>query len=103
MNVINIINEEVNNWVLNESTWYHGTPDVRDVDKVGSFSEKTGSADYITDPQKYNEIQAGLKKARVDGNDDEYFRLIDIAGTLHANMEYKIPIFFTDKHNVART
>ena len=107
MNLNKIINSVINEIFepnLNESgVWYHGSPDVANMGDGGTFTPRTGVVDYITDPKKWNEVQAGMKQARSDGNDDEYWRLIDIAGKLKGKMNYQKPIFFTNNINVART
>jgi len=104
MNVINIIKEEVNNFVLGEGkTWYHGTPDVRDLNKSGGFVPKTDNTDYIPEYQKWNQVQAEMQQARAQGDEDRYFELLDLAGTLRKSYTYKKPIFFTDNSRVAST
>ena len=105
MNPIDIINEEVSNFVLNESgIWYHGTPDVRDINKSGGFVSKTDTTDYVPDPQKWNQVQDALQTVRSQsGTNDEYFKLLNQAGKLRKNLTYKKPIFFTNNHRVAST
>ena len=103
MNIINIINEEVNKIILNEeSVWYHGTPDVRDINN-GGFISKTDTTDYVPDPQKWHELQNQMQDARASSDEDLYFKLLDQAGTLRKNLTYKKPIFFTDNYRVAST
>jgi len=104
MKVIDIINEEINNFVLNEQDiWYHGTPDSRELKQSGSFVDKTNTTDYITDPEKWNELQAEMQAARVSSNEDLYFELLDQAGALRKTMTYKKPIYFTKNRGVAST
>jgi len=103
MNIINIINEEVNKIILNEeSVWYHGTPDVRDINN-GGFISKTDTTDYVPDPAKWNQVQSEMQAARQAGDEKQYFELLDVAGTLRKNLTYKKPIFFTDNYRVAST
>jgi len=104
MNVIKIIKEEVNNFVLGEGkTWYHGTPDVRDLNRSGGFVPKTDTTEYFPEYQKWNQVQADMKQARAQGDEDRYFELLDLAGTFRKDFKYKKPIFFTDNASVART
>jgi hypothetical protein len=102
MNIVNIINEVIAEVVQNK-VWYHGTPDIRDIKRAGNFVPRTAMASYITDPQKWNELQTGMQKAREAGDEKLYFELLKDAGTLHGRMEFKKPIFFTDNYGVANT
>ena len=104
MNVIDIINEEVNNFLLGEQqVWYHGTPDVRGVEQIGSFTPKTETTTYISDPKKWNELQNQMQDARASSDEDLYFQLLDQAGALRKSMTYKKPIYFTKNRAVAST
>jgi len=104
MNIIKIIKEEVNNFVLGEGkTWYHGTPDVRDLNRSGGFVPKTDTTDYIPEYDKWNQVQAEMQQARAQGDEDRYFELLDLAGSLRKSFTYKKPIFFTDNSRVAST
>jgi hypothetical protein len=96
MNVIQIINEEI-------KQWYHGTPDVRDIRSAGSFSPRTDTTTFINDPQKYDEIQAEMTKARASGNEKLYMDLHKQLSPLVQDMTYKKPIYFTGNRDVART
>jgi hypothetical protein len=96
MNIIEIINEEIKNW-------YHGTPDVRDIQKVGAFSPRTNTTTYVTDPQEWNKVQTEMQKAREMGNDDLYHELLHRSGELVKDLTYKKPIYFTGNAGVART
>jgi len=104
MNVIDIINEVVNNFLLGEQqVWYHGTPDVRGVEQIGSFTPKTETTTYISDPKKWNELQNQMQDARASSDEDLYFQLLDQAGALRKSMTYKKPIYFTKNRAVAST
>ena len=92
----NLINESKN-------VWYHGTPDVRGLEKEGGFSERTLDAQYIDDMEAYHKIQAGLTTARDSGDDNEYHRLLDMVPKLKKTFTIRKPIFITDKYNVAKT
>jgi len=102
--LFNIIKEEVyNNIDESNDYWYHGTPDNRELMKVGSFTEKTGIADYVSNPQKYFELQKQMKQARENGDDNLYMSALNQVGDLNKKVKYKKPIFFTDKRSVANT
>jgi len=91
-----IIDEEIKNW-------YHGTPDVRDIRQTGAFTPRTATTTYLTDPQKYDEIQAEMSKARSEGNDNLYHELSHQLSPLVKELTYKKPIYFTGNRGVART
>lgn len=104
MKLVNIINEVISEFILNEeSIWYHGTPDVRELRQAGSFLPKTNTTDYISNPEKWNELQNAMQDAKSSGNDDLYFKLLDQAGELRKTLTYKKPIYFTANHSVATT
>jgi hypothetical protein len=90
---------------LNEDNlWYHGTPDVRGVEQTGSFVPKTDTTTYVSDPKKWNELQAAMQTVRSQsGTNDEYFKLLDQAAELRKSMTYKKPIYFTKNRAVAST
>jgi hypothetical protein len=83
--------------------WYHGTPDVREIEKEGGFTQRTNSVEYVADPDKYNEIQNKLRQARTNGDDDLYHALIKMVPELKVRYTINKPIFLTNKLNVANT
>jgi hypothetical protein len=105
MKLINIINEVIEEVLLNESSiWYHGTPDVRELKRSGSFLPKTDNTEYVSDPQKWNELQAAMQVVRQKyGTNDQYFNLLNQAAELRKPMTYKKPIYFTANRAVANT
>jgi len=90
---------------LNESTyvWYHGTPDVRDLESDGGFTERSITAEYIEDLDKYNEIQRQLDIARENDDDGAYHKYIAMVGPLRKKFTIRKPIFLTNVHSVAKT
>lgn len=102
MKIINIVKEEISNYFINESTWYHGTPDNREYKKTG-FQERIGNATIITDPEKDTELQAQMNAARKSGDEDMYFKLLDEKGKLMKNISYKKPIYFSNDTSVAKS
>lgn len=85
-----------------KENWYHGTPDVRNIKKAGGFEDRTISVSYISNPDKWQEIQNTIAEVR-DSNRDEYFRLLDIAGDLRKHITIPSPIFLTNNYGVAKT
>ena len=59
------------------SVWYHGTPDSRELEKAGGFSERKISVEYVKDINAFNEIQLKLKNTREAGEMDKYHQLLD--------------------------
>jgi len=83
---------------------YHGSPDIRQVQASGGFEPRTTNAGYLTDPDRYAQIQAEMGAERAaNGTSARYFELLDEAGTLNQNLERPRPIYLTDKQSVART
>ena len=102
MKIIDIIKEEVNN-LYEESIWYHGTPDNRELKQTGGFTQRTNTTDYISDPKRWRELQNEMQIARNTGKEDLHFDLLDQAGKLRKQMTYNKPIYFTDNQGVANT
>jgi hypothetical protein len=88
--------------MLNES-WYHGTPDAREVEKEGGFTHKTIKVDYVLDPDGLKEIQRQMDLARKESNDDTYWELLNKVPDFKEEYVYRKPIFLTDKYSVAKT
>jgi hypothetical protein len=87
---------------LNES-WYHGTPDSREVEKGGGFESRTLQAEYINDLGGYSELMLSMKNAREEGDEELYFKLLDKVSDYKETYTYNKPIFLTDKYSVAKT
>jgi hypothetical protein len=83
--------------------WYHGTPDVRELEKEGGFTAKSTNVDYISDMPKFRELENLLDNARTSGNNDEYNRLIKEVPKLKNTFTLRKPIFLTNVNSVART
>jgi hypothetical protein len=88
--------------ILNES-WYHGTPDAREIEKIGGFTHKTMMVDYVTDPNGLKELQFNMKNARESGDMDLYHKLLNKVSDYKKDFTYKKPLFLSDKHSVAKT
>tara|TARA_R110000851_G_scaffold119780_5_gene247749 strand:+ start:20069 stop:21289 length:1221 start_codon:yes stop_codon:yes gene_type:complete len=85
------------------SIWYHGTPDVRDLEKEGGFIHKTISTRYIKDLDTYYQLQSKMKEAREEGNEDAYHNYLDLVGKTYGEFKMRKPIFLSNDSSVART
>lgn len=92
---------------LNKNTdnnyWYHGTPDVSELEKEGGFTQKYLNINYVEDIDIWNKKQEELKKARENGNDSEYFKLLDSVSDLIKTEKIRKPIFLTNDYLTAKT
>jgi len=86
-----------------EDVWYHGTPDVRDIEKEGGFTQKHINIDYVEDIDEWNRRQNLLKTARESGDENQYFKILDTIGELRKNAKIRKPIFLTNVYSVAKT
>lgn len=82
--------------------WYHGTPDVRNIRKQGGFEKRTTTVSYISDPEKWKELQKEMAKKRETDMKD-YAKLIDEVSDLRKTITIPSPIFLTNKYIVAKT
>jgi len=82
--------------------WYHGTPDVRELEKQG-FISRNQTVDYIKNLEGYYSIQNKIKKARESGNKDLYFNLLDQVDEFKETYKFRKPVFLTNIYNVAKT
>lgn len=80
-------------------TWYHGTPDKRDLSK--GFVQKYHSVPYISDIQKYNEYKSMLQDKT--SADPDYFDILDKIGALRQYKKIPKATFFTDEISVAKS
>lgn len=88
--------------VLND-IWYHGSPDVRDLERQGGFTQRNLTIDYVDDIDLWDKLQSDLNQARIDGNEDLYFQIIDKVGSLRKKATLRKPIFLTDVYSVAKS
>jgi len=86
-----------------ENVWYHGTPDVRDIEKEGGFTQRYINIDYVEDIDEWNRRQQAMSDARERGDEKEYFKIIDTVGELRKNEKIRKPIFLTNVYSVAKT
>lgn len=88
---------------IDDNVWFHGTPDVRELEKDGGFTHRTIQATYVEDVGEYNRLQKLLKTYRKNGDEDGYFKTLDDVPKLYKKYELKKPIFLSDKYVVAKT
>ena len=55
MDIKNVLRNRLNE-VIDNKVWYHGTPDVRELEKEGGFGERTTSVEYIENIDGYNQL-----------------------------------------------
>jgi len=86
-----------------DNIWYHGTPDVRELQEEGGFTQRYIDIDYVDDIDGWRSTQDAMKVARESGNDEEYFKLLEKAGTFRKKAKIRKPVFLTDIYSVAKT
>lgn len=91
--------------LLNENVeiWYHGSPDVSQLERDGGFTHKSMSIEYINNIEAFNQTQEALTNARESGNEDEYFKILDTVPQYKSKYNMRKPVFLTDKFSVAQT
>jgi len=86
-----------------DEIWYHGTPDVREIEKEGGFTQRYINIDYVEDVDEWNRRQKAMSDARSSGDEEEYFNIIDTVGELRKNTKIRKPVFLTNVYSVAKT
>jgi hypothetical protein len=89
--------------VLSDKIWYHGTPDVRNLEEDGGFTQKYLNINYVEDIDEWDRMQNEMKIARESGDEDRYFEIINSVGNLRKNIKIKKPVFLTDTYSIAKT
>lgn len=92
------LNESMNNQV-----WYHGTPDVRALEKDGGFTHQTMSVDYVKNIDEYNKVMDKLSELKAADDEKGYFALLDTVDNYKDRYTFRKPIFLTDKTQIAKT
>ena len=88
---------------LENDIWYHGTPDVSQLEKDGGFTHKTINVEYIKDIDKFNELQDNLGKLKSIGDEKGYHNLLNQVASFKDIFTFRKPIFLTNKYDVAKT
>ncbi len=97
------IHQYLNEQKIIRESWFHGTPDSREIEKEGGFKHKTMRVNYVKDLKKFKDTEQKMIEAREHGDDDLYFKLLDKIIDFKEYYEYKKPLFLTDKYDVAKT
>lgn len=71
-------------------TWYHGTPDVREVEAFGKFIQRSESSLVVTNLDAWKNAQEKLRTLDYEKNNQEY-------------ASWKKPVFLTNMRSVAKT
>ena len=74
--------------------WYHGSPEMQ---KIEQFENRTITARYITDPDKWSKLQSQLSNA----SDTESTKIFDQMSELTKYKTIRAPIFFSNNRSVA--
>jgi len=101
--VIPTMYECLNEYQLLNESWYHGTADAREIEKIGGFTHRTVTVDYVKDPVAFKELQIKLNTTRESGDMNLYHKLLDKVSDYKMDFTYKKPLFLSDKHAVAKT
>lgn len=88
---------------INKNIWYHGTPDVRELEKEGSFGERTTSVEYIKNIEQYESIMDQLTQLKTSGDENGYHKLLDTIPSIKDRFSFRTPIFLTNDYGVAKT
>jgi len=100
---LKIIKKYLREGLKSSNIWYHGTPDVRELEKEGGFTARSISIEYINDLDGYYEVQNRLKQSREAGDDKAYFKYLDMVPKFKAKFQMRKPIFLSNDSSVART
>lgn len=86
-----------------EKIWYHGTPDVKDLELDGGFGEQTLSVEIIKDIDAYANVMSKMERARESKDEDLYFKILDSIPSYKDYFKMKKPFFLTNVLSVAKT
>lgn len=88
---------------ISDKVWYHGTPDVREIEKEGGFTEKFLNIEYVDDIDGWENFQKELKLRRESGDENGYFELLNKGPEFRKKIKIKKPVFLTDVYSVAKS
>ena len=97
------IREYLNEQQILKESWYHGTPDAREVEENGGFTDRTKTISYVTNPKELEQHQEKMNLAIKNGDMDTYHKLLNMTYDFKKDFTYKKPIFLSDKHSIAKT
>lgn len=83
--------------------WYHGTPDVREVEAAGKFIQRSESSLVVKNIDAWKIAQAKLKALDYEKDNKEYHDLIGEITSYQEYASWKKPVFLTNMRSVAKT
>jgi hypothetical protein len=87
-----------------ETVLYHGTPDARPIEASGQFEKRNQYASYLSDPDRYQQIQAEMAAERAaNGVSEKYMALLDEAQKLNVDAKAPRPIYMSNSSATAKT
>lgn len=99
---VKIIKKYLREGLGDSDIWYHGTPDVRELEKEGRFLERGISINYIKNLEVYYKLQDKMKNAR-ETDENLYFKYLDMVPKTIGHFKMRKPIFLTNDSSVANT
>lgn len=107
MNINKIVISTVESFVLEQKSlnesWYHGTPDARELEKAGGFSERNLTVEYVSDLEGLSILQEKMRTARETDDMDTYHNLLNEVSKFKKSFTYKKLVFLTDVYSVAKS
>jgi ribosomal protein S18 acetylase RimI-like enzyme len=92
-----IVREVIEESFSDSDIWYHGTPDVREIEKEGGFTQRYINIHYVEDVDEWNRRQQAMADARASGDEDGYFEILNKVGELRKNTKIRKPTY-ADPH-----
>ena len=84
-------------------TWYHGTPDVREVEDRGAFIQKMESSLVVKDLDAWKDAHERLQMLDSKINPNDYHAILDELISYQEYASWKKPVFLTNMRSVAKT
>ena len=88
------IQEFLNEQQMLKESWYHGTPDAREVEENGGFTDRIKTISYVTNPKEFEQHQEKMNLAIKNGDMDAYRELLNMFVPFKKDFTYKKPIPF---------
>ncbi len=88
---------------FSEKIWYHGTPDVRKIEREGGFTDNFLNIEYVDDIDGWGNFQRELQTRRESGDEDGYFELLNKGPEFRKKAKIRKPVFLTDVLSVAKS
>lgn len=88
---------------MKNDVWYHGSPDIRELELQGGFTNNFINLEYVTDIDKFNEFREKLHSFFDSGDMVNYHKMLDGVSAFKGNYKIRSPIFLTNDYSVAKT